>query len=61
MGERLKGFKAELDGDAAASQRRKLKARGSAAVEREEYCRTALVRVRELELEQERHAKRDRD
>lgn len=60
-GERVRLLKAELEGDMAASQRRKLRARERAAAEREERCRKALVRLRDLELEQERRAKRDRE
>ena len=60
-GARVRRLKAELDGAAAASQRRKLQARERAAAEREERCRKALVRLRDLELEQERRAKRDRE
>lgn len=61
MEERVCQLRAELDGDAAASQRRKLQARERAAADRAERCRKALVRVRDLELEQERRAKRDRE
>ena len=55
MAERLKS---DLEGDAAASQRRKQAARLRAATEREERCRKALVRLRELEREV-RPARRD--
>src|SRR3954466_4231351 len=53
MAERIERLKSELEGDAAASQRRKQAARLRAATEREERCRKALVRLRELEIERE--------
>ena len=60
MAERIERLKSDLEGDAAASQRRKQAARLRAATEREEHCRKALVRLRELEIEREvRPAKRD--
>src|SRR3954463_16520191 len=60
MAERIEQLKSDLEGDAAASQRRKQAARLRAATEREERCRKALVRLRELEIEREvRPAKRD--
>src|SRR3954463_8336395 len=60
MAERIERLKSDLEGDAAASQRRKQAARLRAATEREERCRKALVRLRELEIEREmRPAKRD--
>src|SRR3954470_16625415 len=53
MAERIERLKSDLEGDAAASQRRKQAARLRAATEREERCRKALVRLRELEIERE--------
>src|SRR6185503_508569 len=53
MAERIEQLKNELEGDAAAGQRRKQAARLRAATEREERCRKALVRLRELEIERE--------
>ena len=53
MAERIEQLKSDLEGDAAASQRRKQAARLRAATEREERCRKALVRLRELEIERE--------
>jgi transposase len=51
MAERIEQLKGDLEGDAAAGQRRKQAARLRAATEREERCRKALVRLRELERE----------
>jgi transposase len=60
MAERIEQLKSELESDAAAGQRRKQAARRRAASEREERCRKALVRLRELEIERDRRpAKRD--
>jgi transposase len=60
MAERIEQLKSELEGDAAAGQRRKQAARLRAATEREERCRKALVRLRELEIEREaRPSRRD--
>ena len=60
MAERIEQLKSDLEGDAAASQRRKQAARLRAATEREERCRKALVRLRELEIEREvRPTRRD--
>jgi transposase len=60
MAERIAQLKSELESDGAAGQRRKQAARRRAASEREERCRKALVRLRELEIEREqRPAKRD--
>lgn len=53
MAERIEQLKSELEGDAAAGQRRKQAARLRAATEREERCRKALVRLRELEIERD--------
>jgi hypothetical protein len=53
MAERIEPLKSDLEGDAAASQRRKQAARLRAATEREERCRKALVRLRELEIERD--------
>src|SRR3954462_9578557 len=53
MAERIEQLKSDLEGDAAASQRRKQAARLRAATEREERCRKALVRRRELEIERD--------
>jgi hypothetical protein len=53
MAERIEQLKNELEGDAAAGQRRKQAARLRAATEREERCRKALVRLGELEIERE--------
>ena len=53
MAERIEQLKGELAGDAAAGQRRKQAARRRAATEREERCRQALVRLRELEIERD--------
>ena len=53
MAERIEQLKSELESDAAAGQRRKQAARLRAATEREERCRKALVRLRELEIERE--------
>src|SRR4051794_20716250 len=53
MAERIEQLKSDLEGDAAASQRRKQAARLRAATEREERCRKAVVRLRELEIERE--------
>jgi transposase len=62
MAERIEQLKSELEGDAAAGQRRKQAARRRAATEREERCRQALVRRRELEIERNaRPAQRDPD
>jgi transposase len=62
MAERIEQLKSELEGDAAAGQRRKQAARRRAATEREERCRQALVRLRELEIERNaRPAQRDPD
>jgi transposase len=60
MAERIEQLKSELEGDAAAGQRRKQAARLRAATEREERCRQAVVRLRELEIERDaRSARRD--
>jgi transposase len=62
MAERIAQLKSELEGDAAAGQHRKQAARRRAATEREERCRQALVRLRELEIERDaRPAQRDPD
>ena len=53
MAERIEQLRSELESDAAAGQRRKQAARLRAATEREERCRKALVRLRELEIERE--------
>jgi transposase len=60
MAERIEQLKSEREGDAAAGQRRKQAARRRAATEREERCRKAVVRLRELEIERDaRPAQRD--
>jgi len=51
--ERIEQLKSELESDAAAGQGRKQAARLRAATEREERCRKALVRLRELEIERD--------
>src|SRR4051795_12865673 len=53
MAERIEQLKSELESDAAAGQGRKQAARLRAATEREERCRKALVRLRELEIERD--------
>ena len=53
MAERIEQLRSELESDAAADQRRKQAARLRAATEREERCRKALVRLRELEIERD--------
>ena len=53
MAGRIEQLKSELESDAAAGQRRKQAARLRAATEREERCRKALVRLRELEIERD--------
>jgi transposase len=54
MAERIEQLKSEPESDAAAGRRRKQAARLRAAAGREERCRKALVRLRELEIERER-------
>src|SRR3954465_2034936 len=53
MAERIERLKSDLESDAAAGQGRKQAARLRAATEREERCRKALVRLRELEIERD--------
>src|SRR3954469_12876018 len=53
MAERIEQLKSERESGAAAGQGRKQAARLRAATEREERCRKALVRLRELEIERE--------
>jgi transposase len=53
MAERIEQLRSELESDAAADQRRKQAARLRAATEREDRCRKALVRLREIEIERE--------
>jgi transposase len=53
MAERIEQLKSDLESDAAAGQGRKQAARLRAATEREERCRKALVRLRELEIERD--------
>lgn len=53
MAERIEQLKSERESDAAAGQGRKQAARLRAATEREERCRKALVRLRELEIERD--------
>lgn len=53
MAERIEQLRSELESDAAAGQGRKQATRLRAATEREERCRKALVRLRELEIERD--------
>jgi transposase len=54
MAERIEPLKREPEGDTTAGRRRKQAARLRAAVEREDRCRRARVRRRELEVERDR-------